>query len=185
MKQRMLMCDNDQVFVKGLKPFFVARNYSVSVTFTVKKSIQRLVEDRKRPINERYGVVIIDLSFHNGGGGDDTVGSEGFDILREAIRDPFIEPIILTGTGNEAKAYRAIADGAFRYVTKRPRLEENNSIVEAVRQGMESHDAIVGLANEIDLLVSERPHDAQILNHVRTAFQYILKLRGRDKGQPS
>lgn len=177
MKPRILICDDDQSLVRRLSKF-LGNDYDVMSSFTVQRSIEILQADRLQAPSERFAVVIIDLAFPMKRGGN-LVDDVGFEILQEAKRDWFVEPIIYTSTGNEKKAYKAIASGAFRYVLKEPAGKDEKDLGDAVRQGVESHHAIVGLARVIDELAAISAPDSVLLKHAATAYKYIQSIRRR------
>lgn len=173
MKNRILICDDEESWAKAVQEF-LSPEYLVSVCTTVQESIGELKRDRLLRREKRFSVAVIDLTFRKGKKNDEFAGLE---ILAEAKKCKFIEPVICTGTGNEAKVYEALSRGAFQYV-KKQKAAECQLLRSAIEDAIESNFAILGLAKAIDLLAKN--DEPEILEHVTLAFKSFRRLRGRD-----
>jgi len=180
-KPKVLVCDDDQRLVKRLTRL-LASICKVIPAYDVESSIQLLQVDRERRPTERFSAVVIDLEFPGPDG--TSVRDAGFDILREAKKDAFIEAIIYTSRGSERDAYKSGVEGAFRYVPKDVGTK-GGKLYDAVCQALEYHDAVLGLAQSIDMLASSSEGDSEVLAIASTAYRHIMTIRGRSHDESS
>jgi DNA-binding NarL/FixJ family response regulator len=118
-RETVLVCDDNPLVANAIKVALDA-TYSAYVAAKVRIAINMLLLDRKQKrAEDRYTAVIIDLAFEPTV--DQDFNEDGFQILEEAIKDPFIEPILFTGTGSEKKVIRAMDLCAFKYIAKNSR----------------------------------------------------------------
>lgn len=81
----------------------------------------------------RYTAVVIDLNCD-----EKKEDADGFRILKEAITDTYLEPIIFTGRGSEARVIQAMDLCAFKYIVKTsrtadPDAESDESMVDTTQ----------------------------------------------------
>jgi DNA-binding NtrC family response regulator len=117
---------------------------------------------------DRYTAVIIDLAFEKRG-----FDEAGFRILEEAIKDPFIEPILFTGTGSEEKVIRAMDLCAFKYIVKNRRKPDQSA--RTARQD----DTIPDISGQDDMIpdISEQVETIPDISQVVRAVEYASKRR--------
>ena len=188
MKPKILIAEDKPA---ELRPFeeYLRRHYDVRMAPDVKQAVAMLEANRDRPIDERLSVAVIDLDFT---GHLPNERMAGFAIIKEAVRDDFLEPIILTGTGDETKASLAFQSGVFRYVIKGKMVNgktATENLMEAIRDAIEFRTHLLHLSRTIDALRQEiarleptdPARDAVIsLAYVaEQMFLSILHLRGK------
>jgi len=168
--------------------------YRVHSTLHLSEAIDTLRDVRihGKNLTDRYAVAIIDLEFVVVG----KVHSDaGIRILEEAIKDPFLEPIIFTGHGNEELAERASKLGMFRYIKKFERNTETSmaTVREAVdfavahRQNIielkqcidDFHHKMVLLSQSGDINKMQFKHLTEMHKHGVRVFDGMLRARGR------
>lgn len=112
MKPRILIVEDAPQVIDSLKAL-LASHYEIQTVSHKDLAITLLSNNRNKPPSQRFEVVVIDLTFQKANDRE-----AGFDVLREAVLDPFLEPIIFTGTGDEDRAAKAWDLGAHRYIVK-------------------------------------------------------------------
>jgi len=106
---RLLLVDDEKVFVDTLANRLKRRGFTVSKSYSGSDGIQLL---RKND----YDVAIVDLKM------EDMDGIEVLKIFRKM--DPRLRVIMLTGHGSETAARQGIEYGAFDYLSKPCEFEE-------------------------------------------------------------
>ena len=181
MRPKILLCEDEENVADNLADK-LSTEYGVTVARTYADSTAILRVNRgQEATDEHFSVVIIDLSFETTSG---AVGIEGLSILEEAIKDPFIEPIIFTGTGTEVKANEASKRGAFRFIRKGSPADNKESVgilLESVRTAIECRNSMIAIDTCIKRIRTEHPDDHKILTHLMTVFEHLQRIRGRRK----
>ena len=113
-KPLLLVADDDSAIISAVEKI-LGDLFTIRKALSVKEAVSMLAIRRDMDVEERYAVAVIDLSF---GGSADAPGVEGFEVLKAAMLDEYLEPIIFTGTGDQLKASKSMEYGAFRYVIK-------------------------------------------------------------------
>lgn len=106
---RLLLVDDEKVFVDTLANRLKRRGFTVSKAYSGSDGIQLL---RKND----YDVAIVDLKM------EDMDGIEVLKIFRKM--DPLLRVIMLTGHGSETAARQGVEYGAFDYLSKPCEFEE-------------------------------------------------------------
>jgi DNA-binding response OmpR family regulator len=106
---RLLLVDDEKVFVDTLASRLKKRGFTVSQAYTGSDGIQLL---RKHD----YDVAIVDFKM------EEMDGLEVLKIFRKM--DPHLKVIMLTGHGSESAARQGIEYGAFDYLSKPCEFEE-------------------------------------------------------------
>lgn len=118
----------------------------------VQEAVAHLARARNSEnLEQRYSVAVIDLHFENA---ENVPNQEtaGLIVLKEAIKDEFLEPIILTGRGSEEAASQALELGAYRYIQKGKRIggkDDLDRLVVAVKQAIELRANMINLSRQI------------------------------------
>lgn len=184
MKHFVLLLDNDKVLMPAIKQSLEEAGYRVGWYDTVDDSRFALEKNRRLPVAERAGVVIVDLSFTDPGG---VPGEEGFELLELAIMDQYLEAIVFTGTGNELKALRASRMGAFQYVRKSSDHSEYNSsvdeLVKEVGLAFQCREDLIALTDAISSVEKSGAIDPSVSALARKVLTYIFHVRGRRLSQ--
>lgn len=182
-KLRMLICEDEEDTAKELEILF-RDDYQVGIGYNVELCLKLLrARGELSDPYDRYAVAIVDLSFK----GEPEPNTRGFEILNEVRNDPFLEPVVLTGTGDVEKAIEAHNLGAFRYVMKGAeardgQASEKGSIAKlrkAVADATECWERLIQLDAALGRLTRAHPDDQEILPHARFVFEYIQRIRGR------
>ena len=178
----MLICEDSEKVASILEKLFEKR-FDLLFALSVDEGLALLRErGRETDPGRRFAVAIVDLSFGEGRGMPNT---EGFRVLEEVQKDPFMEPIVFTGTGEDVqKAIQSLERGAFRYVLKGPdknRLSDGSiaNLKRAVTEALACWKALVELDAMLDQLANAQVRD--ILKHARLIFECIQQIRGRGK----
>ena len=108
-------------------------------------------------------------------------------VLEEALKDCFIEPIIMTAFPSIGTASKAVARGVFRYLIKGDNSKRQSSILEAVRLAVEHNENLQALDRAIVQLekvstASDYDKCAECdlcVELAKQSFSDIMKLRGR------
>lgn len=146
---KILIVENDHDMVIHLK-HLLEPDYNVTSADTIDRGELFLNDSNSRPdVHERFSVVIVDLSFEK----DGPINELGYQILKTALEDPFIKPIVYTGTGNKEKKLRAFDDGAISFV------EKGKSVDDKVASSI--------LRNQIDRAVRIRNLTIACFDHLR------------------
>jgi len=182
--RRLLICENKVDTAVQLKKVF-ERQYNVSIGYDVNQCLTLLRERRSvHESAERFAVAIIDLSFPSA----EEPNTEGFQTLREVRRDPFLEPVIYTGTGEDVeKAIRSHELGAFRYIMKCGEAQDGKALnsgsianlKRAVADAFKCWQLLVELDMALGQLSALAPNDRRILPIARSIFDHIQRIRGR------
>jgi ActR/RegA family two-component response regulator len=176
-KGRILICDNDSSFSKGVKGTLSKEGYSVVSAFTTSKSIQYLKEDQKKQnLRDRFSVVIVDLDFEEA---DDS--NSGFKILDVARTDPLLESIVCTGIGSELLAVKAITVGVFGYIMKNASGGDGADLLQTVVRANQLHKECLDLLEEIDRLAATHPDIPAIRGLAPHFVDYVRNVRGRGR----
>jgi CheY-like chemotaxis protein len=178
---RILICDNNEQYIAGVCTV-LGKAYKLDAAFTVAEATEKLDADQKLAPSERFAVVVVDLTMPLTAGDAEECEEAGFKILAVAKQDVFVEVIVLTGTGSEPKACRAVMMGAFMYVIKAPEPAGVEDLEGVIALGVKSHEAIVGLALSIERLAVARPTDDEVLRHANAAFGFLCQLRRGNGG---
>jgi DNA-binding NtrC family response regulator len=106
---RLLLVDDEKVFVETLSNRLARRGFIVSKAFTGSEGIQLLRRND-------YDVAIVDLKMQE---------MDGIEVLKIFKKmDPQLMVIMLTGHGSETAARQGIEYGAFDYLSKPCELED-------------------------------------------------------------
>ena len=185
-RPRMLICEDEEDTARGLQELF-GRQYRISVGCDVDRCLALLRSStQERDPNHRFAVVIIDLSFK----GESEPNTRGFRILDEVRKDPFLEPVVYTGTGKHVeKAIESYERGAFRYIIKGMETKDGEALKKgsiaklkkAVSDATACWRRLVQLDARLGQLMKAHPRDRDILPHARFIFEYIQQIRGRGR----
>jgi len=125
---RILIIDDDHLFLETYEDLLSAWGYKVESATTRTKALERLDEPG-------WSVVLVDQKLDGPGGGDD-----GLDLIAEVgIRAPGAKAILVTAYASNEAVERAFKDGAYDYLEKRSvfaallRVKVRNAM-EAVRE---------------------------------------------------
>jgi len=179
-KRSVLILDNDKVLSSALKKTLENLGYKVSWVDTIDDCRLALEKNFKKSVHERAGVAIIDLSFTDPGG---EPGEEGFDLLKRALDDQYLEAIVFTGTGNELKALTASRMGAFQYVKKVSDHSIGDSsfdeLAREIKLAFQCRDDLISLNEAIECVERASNNNAEIAKLARSVLTYIFHVRGR------
>lgn len=181
MRQNSVMIlDNDKVLSPALKKSLEKIGYNVSWYDTFVDCKLALEKNFDKVVSERAGVAIVDLSFTDPGGDP---GEEGFELLKLALLDQYLEAIVFTGTGNEIKALRASRMGAFQYVKKvgdQPLGDSSfDELAQEVKLALQCRDDLIALNEAIERVERASNNNAEITRLARSVLTYIFHVRGR------
>lgn len=178
---RILICDDDDEWVRGVKGLLTQARYSVVAAYTVSNSIKYLTQNQQNlNLRDRFAVVIVDLEFTDKGTGKDDADA-GFKILEVARKDPLLESIVCTGFGSERQAARAITVGAFGYIRKNAPSDDGNDLVQTVVRANQLHNQCLNLIEEIDRLAVAHPGIPAIKALSPHFVEYVRNVRGRGR----
>jgi DNA-binding NarL/FixJ family response regulator len=173
---RVLICDNDSAFSRGLKTLLTMEGFSVVTASTTAKSIQRLLDDQARPsFGDRFSVVIVDLDFKEKDG-----SRSGIRILEEARKIPLLESVVCTGEGTQELAAEAITLGVFGYIIKTSSGDLNNLLKTVIRANA-LHSQCLSLIEEIERLANAHPGIPEIKGLSPRFVEYVRTIRGRGR----
>ena len=143
MKHRILLVEDKEFEARAIKSI-LQDNYEVTVAHKPIDASVILELSHKEPnYKKRFSVAILDLSLQTKVG---PPGVEGFHVLGIAIRDPFLIPIIFTGTGNKDKERESLRRGGFRYIEKGSRDKGENAIArlqDAIRDALQEREKLI------------------------------------------
>lgn len=180
-QETVLVCDDDDNVAQVLKEALKAA-YKPYIAHEFPEAINMLRLDREQnQAEDRYTAVIIDLAFEPKA--KRGINEDGFRILEEAIKDPFIEPILFTGTGSEEKVIRAMNLCAFKYIAKNSRkpdpsaptvtqdtIPDISQVVRAVEYASQRRSALI----KLEKIPPGKPMSPQEVLELR---QCLLQLR--------
>jgi len=151
--------------------------------------VQHGIEALQRARQERhpYQVALIDLRFENFEGTEHEKERAGMLVLDEALKDRFLEPIIMTAFPSVPTAREAVAKGVFRYLIKGDNKHGKSMLMEAVDLAHAHHECLVSLAEAIgrlDVLVRRTDDEAKTESQLcatlaKESYSHIMRLRGR------
>jgi DNA-binding NtrC family response regulator len=196
----ILVVDDELDQCNALQEVLRDEGYIVNTVQEIDEAIRHL--DRALDLNsreKRYAVVIIDLQFDNAEhlkNEADEYKTAGLRVARAALKkDPFIEPVILTGHGTEEAAIRALELGAFRYVRKasgqgdRSHFDHLRSVV---HRALEVRDFLLGVEDSYEELKrifqrlktggadpAEIEHAQDLVFSAEQVFRRMLSERGK------
>jgi len=187
---KILVVDDRPDVCQTIEQTLERRGHSVHTAQTVRDGVEAL----KRSVHDRepYEVAIIDLVFENYAGSDEEKRRAGMQVLSEAVKVPFLEPIMVTAFPSADTAAAAIPQGVFRYIEK----EKGNStgfmdaVVDAVELAIDNREVFRTLDESLTQLRSsleelKRSNQSLIgaaMNYVKfaeNAYHVVLKTRGR------
>lgn len=176
-KGRILICDDNSSWVRGVKELLTLEGYSVFTASTIARSIDYLTEDQKNPkLRDRFSVVFVDLDFKDKDGSD-----AGLKVLEVARRDPLLESIVCTGFGSEGLASKAISAGVFGYIMKNAPADDGNNLLQTVVRADRLHKQCLALIEEIDRLAAANPGISAIGALAPHFVEYVRNVRGRGR----
>ena len=165
-KERILLCEDDPESAAGT--ISLLRDEFDIVVAGDKETAMHYIDKSMKfdDPRERYAVAVIDLKFFE----EEVLG---FDILEEVLgRDAYLECIVYTATGSEAKSSEAQQRGAFRYVIK----PGGNVLRGAVRAAIGVRRSILGIQQ---LVANLAKADPAVLAVSRAVLNFAMALRGR------
>ena len=113
---RILVVDDEIVVCDVLKEFLTLRGYEVHTALNGRAAIAKVKMERPH-------IVLLDIMMP---------GTKGFEVLKEIKRlDPRLGVIMITGVMNMEVAKKAIALGAYDYITKPVDFEYLETVVMA------------------------------------------------------
>ncbi len=189
----ILVVDDIEENCESIKGLLTTEGHRVHTVQRVSDGIEQLRACREAGwvFGEPYAVAIIDLMFTNyEGPGNETAGIH---VLAEALKVPFLQPIILTAYPSIETATEAYEMGAFGYVTKakhgdRPfigRLADTMKRALEKRESMMTHYASLSMLKGAldsfrkDGIEGARLEDAlNALRLVEAAYQSLLESLG-------
>ena len=176
-KRRILICDDDGAFSKGVKDLLTMEGYDVVTRSTTSKSIQCLTDDQKRPkLRDRFAVVIVDLDFK-----DEDGSRAGIKILEVARKDPLLESVVCTGEGTQELAAKTVTLGVFAYIIKNKPSEDGIDLYRTVVRASALHNQCLTLIEEIERLADAHPGIAEIRAMIPHFVDYVRNVRGRGR----
>ena len=155
-KPKILICDDDQSLVQNLL-MLLSESYDPVAALTVDEGIAILKNSVARvDIEARLSVVIIDLSFQTSSTGFDL---DGLSVLKEAMRDQFIEPIIFTGHGSAVSFNEMASHGPFRFISKGGGVGSPviNNLKASIAGAIACRNSVIGIARAIERFRLQRP----------------------------
>jgi DNA-binding NtrC family response regulator len=140
---RILLVDDDVVFLKTMRQFLVGERHEVTVAESDLEAGELLAKNRGNP----YDVIVADMKMG-------PKGNEGMNVLRDALRnDPFSQVIVLTGYGTIANCVEAMEKGALTYLEKRGEQEaEPNILLCQIKKALEHRDLLFRIMRLKDMV---------------------------------
>lgn len=110
----ILVVDDTEEVCESIQASLPSRDHIVHAVHAVQDGIDAL---RRSLAREPYAVAIIALRFDRGCAGADSE-TAGMHVVKEALKIPFLEPIVLTASPSVVTAAEALERGVFACVTK-------------------------------------------------------------------
>jgi DNA-binding NtrC family response regulator len=182
---KILVVD-DELEVRRTFSTMLGRNgHEVVTAGDVQHGIEAL--QRARAERHPYEIALIDLRFENYLGTEHDKERAGMLVLDEALKDRFLEPIIMTAFPSVPTAREAVAKGVFRYLIKGDNERGKSMLMEAVDLALAHHECLVSLAEAIgrlDVLAKKPDDDSRIESQLcaklaKESYTHIMRLRGR------
>ena len=189
MAKILIVDDRDTVLIT-ISTVLKLEGHEAHRAHTVDDGIDALRKAFKK--NKPYHVVLIDLRFDNYTGTDLNPEVAGMKVLDAALKDPFIEPIIMTAFPSIETAQESANRGVFRYLIKGDGESiPTNELVRTVDLAVANRELIKALYGSIkelrkaiDMMDSNKletgrsyADTCQIL--AQKAYDQILQARGR------
>ena len=182
---RILIVDDEMEVRRTFSTMLTRKGHEVVTAGNIQLGIEALQQAKMD--SKPYQTVLIDLCFENFDGTEKERENAGMQVLDEAIKDPFLEPIIMTAFPSIPTAREAVAKGVFRYLIKGDTTSGISDLMEAVRLSLEHHRCIHDLAISIEHLEGSIKKTAPTsrmelelcVTLARQSYFQIMRLRGR------
>lgn len=192
-RENILIADDDLELAPRVESALADRGYNVFITPELVRAKAQLRRwELEGPEHRDYAVVIIDMDFPDGDAhASGRPNDLGMEIFREALQNPFLEPVIATAFPKLETAIRAANQGSFRYLVKDEHFI--GRLVYVVEAAVETRRALLRMYGKLielrkihgDLLAGGASgrliDDAQdSVRVIEQGFVSMLKSRGKE-----
>ena len=147
----ILIVEDQTEFAVLLSAELEALGHYVVVSSSVRRGIEQLRRSQvaaDQPEHIIFDVALIDMDFPNPN--RPSPNSDGLEVFEEAIKVPYLEPIIMTGFDNLNSTVIAANKGVFRYILKDQ--DTISTAIEITGQALNVKFALVDIETRLDNL---------------------------------